>query len=98
VQDDRLDWPKWVTEALGAQRTKALAQLSGRVANIQAMTVDESTVDVVLVRLKGQAAKKWEMLGLQRGEDWIFLASADGTTILAMDEAQRTECATQPPR
>jgi hypothetical protein len=86
VQDDRLNWPKWVTEALGAQRTEALAQLSGRVANLQAMTVDESTVDVVLVPLKGQAAKKWEMLGLQRGEDWVSVASADGTTTLAMDE------------
>jgi hypothetical protein len=50
-------------EALGAQRTEALAQLSGRAANLQAMTVDESTVDVVLVPLKGHAAKRWEMLG-----------------------------------
>ena len=73
-------------EALGAQRTEALAQLSGRVANLQAMTVDESTVDVVLVPLEGHAAKRWEMLGLQRREDWVFVASADGTTILAMDE------------
>jgi hypothetical protein len=73
-------------EALGAQRTEALAQLSGRVANLQAVTVDESTVDVVLAPLKGHAAKRWEMLGLQRREDWVFVASADGTTILAMDE------------
>jgi len=86
VQDDRLNWPKWVTEALGAQRTEALAQLSGRVTNLQAMAVDQSTLDVVLVPLKGQAAKKWEMLGLKRREDWVFIASADGTTTLAMDE------------
>jgi len=81
-----LNWPEWVMEALGAQRTETLAQLSGRVASLQAMTVDESTMDVVLVPLKGQAAKRWEMLGLQRREDWAFVASADGTTILAVDE------------
>lgn len=81
-----LDWPKWVTEALGAKRTEALAQIAGRVASLQAMTVDQSTVDVVLVPLKGHAAKRWETLGLQRHEDWVFVASADGTTILAADE------------
>jgi hypothetical protein len=87
VQDENmLDWPKWVTEALGAKRTEALAQIAGRVASLQAMTVDQSTVDVVLVPLKGHAAKRWETLGLQRHEDWVFVASADGTTILAADE------------
>jgi hypothetical protein len=59
VQDENmLDWPKWVTEALGAKRTEALAQIAGRVASLQAMTVDQSTVDVVLVPLKGHAAKR----------------------------------------
>ena len=87
VQDEnRLDWPKWVTETLGAKRTAALAQLADRVAGLRAMTVDESTVDVVLVPLKGHAIKRWEMLGLQRHEDWVFIASADRTTILAADE------------
>jgi hypothetical protein len=86
VQDDRLNWPEWVMEALGTQRTQALAQLSGRVANLRAMTVNESTMDVVLMPLKGHAAKRWEMLASQRREDWVFIASGDGTTILAVDE------------
>jgi len=87
VQDkSKLDWPKWVTEALGAQRTGALAQLADRLADLEAMTVDESIMDVVLVPLKGHAAKRWEILSLQRREDWVFVASADGATILAADE------------
>lgn len=73
-------------EALGARRTEALTQLSGRVANLRAMTVNESTMDVMLMPLKGHAAKSWEMLGSQRREDWVFIASDDGTTILAVDE------------
>ena len=81
-----MDWPKWVMEALGTLRSEALAQLAGQVASLQAMTIHESTADVVLVPLKGQAAKRWEMLGLQRREDWVYVASADGTTILAVDE------------
>lgn len=50
------------------------------------MTVNESTVDVVLVPLKGRAAKRWETLALQRCEAWVYIASADGTIILAVDE------------
>lgn len=81
-----MDWPTWVVEALGAPRTDAIAQLVGRVASLEAMTVDASTVDVVLLPLKDRAAKRWEKRGLQRGEDWVFTASSDGTTILAADE------------
>jgi hypothetical protein len=50
------------------------------------MTVDKNTLDVVLVPLKSHAAKRWEKLGLPRREGWAFVASADGTTILAADE------------
>lgn len=86
MQDHGLNWPMWVIEALGERRAGSLAQLSGRVASLQAMTVDESTTDVVLVPLKGRAVKRWEILGSQRRDEWVFVASADGATILAVDE------------
>lgn len=85
MQQDRSNWPEWVIEALGAQRVVALAQLSRRVASLQAMTVDERTTDVILVPLKGWSAAKWR-LSSQGREDWVYVESADNMTVLAVDE------------
>jgi hypothetical protein len=87
MQEEKIQgWPKWVTDALGAQRTELLGQLVGQVAQFRAMTVDASTMDVVLLPLKGRAARDWQRLAQLRHEDWVFLKSSDGPSILAMDE------------
>jgi len=87
VQDEKQSrLAEAVAEALGVERTKALADLTVRVADLQAMTADAGTTDVLLVPLEGRAARRWQELGLRRGEDWVFVASSDGTPILAVDE------------
>lgn len=73
-------------ETLGLQRSEALEELAGRVSRLLAMTADVGTMDVVLLPLRGRAAKEWEALARQQGEDWVYITSSGGATILATDE------------
>ncbi|MFJ9406791.1 hypothetical protein [Streptomyces sp. NPDC101393] len=75
-----------VAAALGAQRTRALSDLASRVADLRRMSVDAGTSDVLLVPLKGRDAQKWERLASREAEDWVYLRSDDGATVLAVDQ------------
>ncbi|WP_329433214.1 hypothetical protein OG564_10795 [Streptomyces sp. NBC_01280] len=76
-----------VADALGAQRTAALMELAGRVTALRRMSDDAGTIEVMLIPLTGRAAQKWERLALREAEDWVYVRSDDGVTVLAVDQA-----------
>lgn len=87
VDKDESGLTKAVADALGAQRTAALAELASRVAALRRMSEDAGTNDVMLTPLTGRAAQKWERLALREAEDWVYVRSDDGATVLAVDQA-----------
>lgn len=87
VKKDESGLTKAVAGALGAQRTTALAELAGRVTELRRMSEDASTNDVLLTPLTDRAAQKWERLARREAEDWVYVRSDDGATVLAADQA-----------
>ena len=73
-------------ETLGVSRTGPLSALARRIGELQELTGDAGTTELLLVPLRGAAARRWEQLARQRREDWVFVKSADGARVLAADE------------
>lgn len=44
------------------------------------------TSEVLLTPLTGRASQKWERLALREAEDWVYVRSDDGATVLAVDQ------------
>ncbi|MFK4799167.1 hypothetical protein ACI3K5_10805 [Streptomyces sp. MPA0124] len=78
---------KAVADALGAQRTAALTELTERVTALRRMSEEAATTEVLLAPLTGRAAEKWERLALREAEDWVYVRSDDDATVLAVDQA-----------
>jgi hypothetical protein len=72
--------------ALGAERARALADLSGRVAGLDALTADAGTIDVLLMPLTSRASRDLQEQARRTAEAWVFAGAADGTPVLAVDE------------
>ncbi|MEQ4209668.1 hypothetical protein [Actinopolymorpha sp. B9G3] len=72
--------------ALGKARVKSLETLTARLRNLQAQTAEVGTTDVLLRSLEGAAIQTWRERARQRGEEWVYVASPDGTTLHALDE------------
>lgn len=87
VNMDESGLTKAVADALGAQRTAALTELTERVTALCSMSEDAGTIEVLLTPLKGRAAEKWERLARREAEDWVYVRSDDGATVLAVDQA-----------
>jgi hypothetical protein len=85
-REDTADFPEFVREALGAARIQRLADLEGRVGELHALTVDTDTTEIVLVPMTERTARTWQQLAEGRGEDWVFIKTTDGQTVLAVDE------------
>ena len=73
-------------ETLGVARTEALAALARQVAKLQDQTAEAGTTDVLIRPLRDTAARRWRELAARRREKWVFVGSADGTSVMAMDE------------
>lgn len=73
-------------DALGETRAKALIALARRVEDLRSLTVDASTVDLLLVPLKGRDVARWRELAARHSEDWVYVASDDESIVLALDE------------
>ncbi|MEV5525937.1 hypothetical protein [Streptomyces prunicolor] len=95
MDKDESGLTKAVADALGAQRTAALMELASRVTTLRRMSEDAGTNEVMLTPLTGRAAQKWERLALREAEDWVYVRSDDGATVLAVDEA--SEAGTREP-
>jgi len=77
---------EWTAKAFGLERMKALDTLREGVVSLDEQSREAGTLDVTLVPLHGTQAKNWVSTARARDEAWAYLASADKTTILAIDE------------
>ncbi|MGA6172167.1 hypothetical protein ACPEIF_18220 [Streptomyces sp. NPDC012600] len=87
MNKDESGLTKAVADALGTQRTAALTELAGRVTALRRMSEDAGTNEVLLTPLTGRAAERWERLARREAEDWVYVRSDDGATVLAVDQA-----------
>jgi hypothetical protein len=76
-------------EALGPHRTEALADLAGRVADLDALTVGAGTTDVLLKPMTTRDVRVLRQHLRGSDETWAYVGTADGTPILAVDESSQ---------
>jgi hypothetical protein len=75
-----------VAEALGSKRVAGLGALSLSINDLDGLTHDAGTIEIVLVPLDKTKARRWEQRALARHEDWMFAKSSSGEATLAIDE------------
>lgn len=85
-EDKRSRLAEVVADALGTERARELADLAVRVAALDALTVDASTIDVLLVPMKSRSSRALQEHTRRSNETWVFVGSHDGTPLLAVDE------------
>jgi hypothetical protein len=84
--DDAATFPEFIVKTLGATRIRQLVDLEGRVRELDELTAGAGTTEIVLIPLTDRKARTWRRLAEERGEDWVFVRSSDGATVLAVDE------------
>lgn len=75
-----------VADALGPKRVADLDALSLSINDLDSLTYDAGTIEVVLVPLDKTKARRWERRALARHEDWVFTKSLSGEATPAIDE------------
>ncbi|MBM0229238.1 hypothetical protein [Micromonospora sp. ATA51] len=73
-------------DAFGAARGRSLMDLARRIGELDDLTSDAGTTDIMLFPLDPRAARRWQELARRRSEDWIFVVSTDEKTVLAVDQ------------
>jgi hypothetical protein len=79
-----------VADALGPERVASLGTLSLSINELDDLTYDAGTIEVVLAPLDKTKARRWEQRALARREDWMFAKSLNGEATLAIDEPHGT--------
>ncbi|MFC5188019.1 hypothetical protein [Actinomadura harenae] len=84
--DKRSGITEAVAKGLGEARTQKLNALARHVQELQILTAEAGTVDLLSVPRTGRDITRWKSLAAQGGEDWVYVTYADKNTVLALDE------------
>ncbi|MFG1921829.1 hypothetical protein [Cryptosporangium sp. NPDC048952] len=77
---------KSIEALLGEQRADGLNRLAVELDALESTVGDAWTADTILLPLSGLRAQQLEAGAAINNEDWIYIRSDDGKTILAVDE------------